>query len=179
MLHVFNWNGSDLSAIIETHSFFTKNCYCKIILIPSLFFNHKTSPCILYSSIYTRGLNMQVFQQILLTRLNKYIMLVIIIKHNIHLLPCLLFCETFGLFNSLMYMYTCICTLSSVPVQAAPPRVLSRTNNSPALTPTHCTVLWWAAPTVRTSTQTTGRTTSATKSRVITTRDFRAPWQVW
>lgn len=106
MLHVFNWNGSDLSAIIETHSFFTKNCYCKIILIPSLFFNHKTSPCILYSSIYTRGLNMQVFQQILLTRLNKYIMLVIIIKHNIYLLPCLLFCETFGLFNSLMYMYT-------------------------------------------------------------------------
>lgn len=49
---------------------------------------------------------MQVFQQILLTRLNKYIMLVIIIKHNIHLLPCLLFCETFGLFNSSMYMYT-------------------------------------------------------------------------
>lgn len=51
---------------------------------------------------------MQVFQQILLTRLNKYIMLVIIIKHNIHFLPCLLFCETFELFNSSMYivMYT-------------------------------------------------------------------------
>lgn len=62
---------------------------------------------------------MQVFQQILLTRLNKYIMLVIIIKHNIHLLPCLAKHLSF-----LIHRCTCILYLylffSSCPSRPSP-----------------------------------------------------------
>lgn len=154
--------------------------YCNSVL--SFFFYHKTSPCILQYILHLyKKPKTCMFVQILLTRLNKYIILAIIINHSIHRLFCLSFCVIWGFLMSRCTVNNvyCTCSFPSVPVQAAPPRVLSRTNNSPALTPTPCTGPWLAGPTVRTSIQTTGKITSATKSRVITTRDFRALQQVW